>query len=222
MHYAAIDVGSPAKGNLGWFILGPVVEKGGTDPDALTNAIVAACRHGPLVLGFEAPMYVPAGRHVTALLKARPGEGSRAWSVAAGATTTAIALAVVPWLLDSISKRFVGARAWQDWNRLPKGPGEIVVFEAFVSGGPSDGHVADARAAATAAKAAFEGQNLPIASALADEDCMSLLGAALLHAGLTDDVSELHRRCLVVKAAKSVTMPPAEGVANSVVQQVRT
>lgn len=210
MHYAAVDVGSPAKGNLGWFILGPVVEEGGTDPDALIEALLRALRLGPMILGFEAPMYVPAGRGVSALLKARPGEGSRPWSVAAGATTTAIALAVVPWLLDSLSRQFPGVRAWQDWNRRPGKPGEIVVYEAFVSGGPSDGHVADARAAAVAAMAVFENQALPIASALAEEDCMSLLGAALLHAGLTEDVSELHRRCLVVRAAKSLSMLPRQ------------
>lgn len=219
MHYAAIDIGSPAKGNLGWFVLGPIVEEGGTDPDALIEALVAASRDGPLILGFEAPMYVPAGRHVEALLKARPGEGSRAWSVAAGATTTAIALAVVPWVLDCISKRVSGIRAWQDWNKPPAEPGEIVVFEAFVSGGPSDGHVADARVAALAAKAAFEAHRLPIVSALTDEDCMSLLGAALLHAGLTEDISELRRRCLVIRAAKSVT-DAATTTDNLVEQQV--
>lgn len=209
MHYAAIDVGSPAKGNLGWFIHGPIVDAGGTDPDTLIDALVAASQFGPLILGFEAPMYVPAGRQAVSLLKARPGEGSRAWSVAAGATTTAIALAIVPWVLDSLSKRHKGIRAWQDWNKVPRLKAELLVFEAFVSGGASDGHVADARAATIAAKAAFEGHIVPIASALEDEECISILGAALLHAGLSDDISELRRRCLVVKAAKLVSAVPA-------------
>jgi hypothetical protein len=205
MHYGVIDIGSPSKGNLGWSVIGPEVDTGGTDPDLLIEILETAARRGPLILGFEAPMYVPAGREVSALLKGRLGEGSRAWSVAAGATTTAIALAIVPWVLDCLSKRIDGMLAWQDWTRRPTAPGELLVFEAFVSGGPSDGHMADARAAALAAKLAFEGADLQIASALAHEDCMSLLGAALLHARLTDDISELHRRCLVIRAAKVVT-----------------
>lgn len=201
-HYAVIDIGSPAKGNLGWAILGPHNTDDGTAPDILIDKLVSAIRQGPLVLGFEAPMYVPAGRTVEALLKARPGEGSRAWSVAAGATTTAISLAVVPWVMDSLSKRIDSLRAWQNWERLPAASGEILVFEAFVSGGPSDGHAADARAAAIAARTAFEETSLPMTSALANEDCMSILGAALLHAGMSEDLSELRSRCLVIKAEK--------------------
>ncbi|WP_165603102.1 hypothetical protein, partial [Devosia elaeis] len=86
---------------------------------------------------------------------------------------------------------------------------ELLVFEAFVSGGPSDGHAADARAAAIAAQEAFvQGSNA--VSALAHEDCFSLLGAALLHAGMTDNISELHRSCMVVKAAKTVTGAEAQ------------
>lgn len=178
-HYAVIDIGSPAKRNLGWAILGPDDTDEGTAPDVLIDKLVSAVGKGPLILGFEAPMYVPAGRAVEALLKARPGEGSRPWSVAAGATTTAISLAVVPWVLDSLSKRIAGLHAWQDWGRLPVASGEVLVFEAFVSGGPSDGHAADARVAAIAARAVFEQTSLPMASALASEECMSILGAAL-------------------------------------------
>lgn len=151
-------------------------------------------------------MYVPAGRQVQALLKARPGEGSRAWSVAAGATTIAIALAVVPWILDSLQAAVPHAVAWQDWTRLPTMPGEILVYEAFVSGGPPDGHIADAHAAAVATRDVLA--TPPPASMLQIEAYMSLLGAALLHSGLSNDLMELRRQCLVVRAAKTVTGTP--------------
>lgn len=207
MHFAAVDIGSPAKGNLGWAVIGDNLDVGGTDPDELIKTLSEVSRGGPMVLGFEAPMYVPAGRQVQALLKARPGEGSRAWSVAAGATATAIALAVVPWILDSLQAAVPHAVAWQDWTRLPRVPGEILVYEAFVSGGPSDGHIADARAAAVATRDVMANP-LP-ESMLQTEACMSLLGAALLHSGLSDDILELRRQCLVVRAAKTVTGTPS-------------
>ncbi len=204
MHYAAVDIGSPVKGNMGWAVMGDGTDVGGTDAHDLIGALADAARKGPMVLGFEAPMYVPAKREMAAILKARPGEGSRAWSVAAGATTTAIGLAVVPWVLDKLAEAVPEATAWQDWTRIPTRPGEVLVFEAFVSGGPSDGHIADARAAARAAKLVIEGTK-PVASALAPEHCISVLGAAILHARLSTDIEELRRNCLVVRAAKAVS-----------------
>jgi hypothetical protein len=206
MHFAAVDIGSPAKGNLGWWVYGPAIDRGSTSTSDLLDALEEAITDGPVVLGFEAPMYVPAKREALNLLKSRPGEGSRPWSVAAGATTTAIALAVVPWLLDELSRRVPGIRAWQDWREAPSTVREMLVFEAFVSGGPSDGHAADAKAAAVAAEAAFAG-GAAFVSALSEEPCFSLLGAALLHAGMSSDLGELHRPCMVIKAAKTVSAP---------------
>lgn len=203
-YFAVIDIGSPAKGNLGWAVVGPDLDTAGTDPDVLTATLIDIINRGGLFLGFEAPMFVPAGRTTERLLKARGGEGSRPWSVAAGATVTTTALAVVPWVLDRIGQEVGGVCAWQNWTRLPTSAKEILVFEAFVAGGPSDGHAADAHAAATAARLAFSNGQLPT-SALLDEPCFSMLGAALLHAGLTRDLSELHTACLVVKALKMVT-----------------
>lgn len=205
MYFAAIDIGSPAKGNLGWWVLGPDIDQGGTDPGAMFDCLSMALANGPLALGFEAPMYVPAKREAQNLLRSRPGEGSRAWSVAAGATTTAVALAVVPWVLDELSRRSSGVSAWQEWTRRPKQPGELLVFEAFVSGGPSDGHAADARAAALAAHMVFKAADQP--SHLEAEHCFSMLGAALLHAGMSEDLSELQRQCMVIRADKVLTQP---------------
>jgi hypothetical protein len=205
VNYAVVDIGSPAKGNLGWSAIGPNLDNGGTDPEALIDTLVDVATRGPLALGFEAPMYVPARRDAADLLRARKGEGHRAWSVAAGATTTAIALAIVPWIFGRLSMRLPALTAWQDWTRLPTRPYEVLVFEAFVSGGPSDGHHVDARGAALAAQALLGRTGVSVSSALFEEECMSLLGAALLYSGLTDDTSELRRPCLVVRAEKVLT-----------------
>lgn len=203
-HFVAIDVGSPAKGNMGWWVLGPSIDRGGTNPDELIKTLVEVVRSGPVVLGFEAPMYVPAKRQSAELLRMRPGEGSRAWSVAAGATTIAIALAIVPWLLDELARHVDGVEGWQDWQRLPNAPRQLLVYEAFVSGGPSDGHAEDARAAAVATRELFAADSAPV-SALNTEPCFSVLGAALLHAGMSTDLSELDRQCIVVRAAKNLS-----------------
>jgi hypothetical protein len=209
IQYAVIDVGSPAQGNLGWFMTGPAGDAEGTDLHICMNELSRAVSLGPLILGFEAPMYAPAGRPPDKLLRARPGEGNRPWSAGAGATTTAMALAVVPWVLCSLSNKAAGIRGWQDWNRLPERSGEILIFEAFVSGGQSDGHVADARAATIAARSRFDSKALlPILSDLEDEPCLSIIGAALLMAEMTEDVSELQRACLVVRAAKTLSNDP--------------
>ena len=201
MHCAVVDIGSPSKGNLGWWLYGPKWDHGGVDPGAMKAAFANCLRDGPLVLGFEAPMYVPAKRDLLRSLQARPGEGSRPWSGSAGATVAAISLAIVPSLLDFLHAEVPGARAWQNWNLIPSKPGEMLVFEAFVSGGRSSGHEVDAKQAAVEAYRLLTGPG-EVLSCLGSEECFSLLGAALIHAGLSDDLAELKRPCLVVRAEK--------------------
>lgn len=201
MHCAVVDIGSPGKGNLGWWLYGPKWDVGGVGPDAMKAAFASCLREGPLVLGFEAPMYVPAKRALMRSLQARPGEGSRPWSGSAGATVAAISLAIVPSLLDFLHTEVSGARAWQDWNLMPSKPGEMLMFEAFVSGGRSSGHDVDAKQAAVEAYRLLTGTG-EVLSCLGSEECFSLLGAALIHAGLSSDLAELKRLCLVVRAEK--------------------
>jgi len=203
MHYAVVDIGSPKQGNLGWWVTGPFIEDGGTGPENLIAILTEAVRAGPVVLGFEAPMYVPSKRDIGATLQQRPGEVGRPWSAGAGASVTAMALALVPAILDRLASNVPGLKAWQDWTRLPAEPGHILVFEAFVTTGVSDGHAEDARLAAYAARELLGGGGGDVTSALGQEPCMSTLGAALLHAGLSDDLEELRRQCLVVKLSKT-------------------
>ncbi|WJH38442.1 hypothetical protein N7E02_07415 (plasmid) [Aliirhizobium terrae] len=201
MHYAVVDIGSPKQGNLGWWVTGPFSEDGGTDPDKMIAALTEAVRMGPTVLGFEATMYVPAKRDIRNTLQQRPGEAGRPWSAGAGASVTAMALALVPAILDRIAANVPGATAWQDWTRMPQKSGEILVFEAFVTTGVSNGHAEDAKLAAYAARALISDET--VVSALGDEPCMSTLGAALLHSGMSQDLGELRRQCLVVKLSKT-------------------
>ncbi len=201
MHCAVVDIGSPSKGNLGWWLYGPDWDVGGTDPAAMKAAFAICLAQGPMALGFEAPMYVPAKRDLMKSLQQRPGEGNRPWSGSAGATVATISMAIVPSLLDFLGAEVPRATAWQDWKRTPTEAGQMLVFEAFVSGGRSSGHDVDARQAAVEAYRLLTG-SAEVRSCLGSEECFSLLGAALIHADLSNDLSELKRPCLVVRAEK--------------------
>lgn len=213
MHYAVVDIGSPKQRNLGWWITGPFIEDGGTGPEDMIRALTEALHQGPMVLGFEAPMHVPVKRDIQATIQQRPGEAGRPWSAGAGASVTAMALALVPAILDRVAANVPGATAWQDWSRRPKFPAEILALEAFVTTGVSDGHAEDAKLAAYAAPSLLDGET--VVSALGQEPCMSTLGAAFLHSGMSQDIEELRRQCLVVKLTKTKPPKPVGSLLNS-------
>lgn len=194
---AVVDIGSPAKGRLGWYA---TAEKlGGTDIEELTDLLAAALGLGPCAIGFEAPMFVPYRIAVDRLTAARPGEGNRAWSAGAGAGALATALVVVPYILRRLREKSPHAQALLDWRNPPTNPGELLLFEAFVSGGTKGhDHVDDARRAAEKFLAACT--QLSKANHLEEEDCMGLLGAALLRTGWTEDLSVLKMGALVISA----------------------
>lgn len=134
------------------------------------------------------------------ILKARKGEGSRPWSAGAGATVTTTALAVVPYTLQKLRELLPAANGWLDWSKLPGVAGDILFFEAFVSGSAKAvDHASDAlRAADTLAERLSTGEGLM--SDLNDPEVFNLLGAALLRTKWTTDVSYLEQSCLVVRA----------------------
>ena len=194
---AVVDIGSPAKGRLGWYA--SPADQGGQDVEALTDLLAAALRQGPCALGFEAPMFVPYGRGLDRLTSARIGEGNRPWSAGAGAGALATALVVVPHILQRLRKKAPTARAVLDWRQPPTNADELLLFEAFVSSSAKGlDHVDDARRATKKFEAAcghLEGGN-----AIGEEHCLGLLGAALLRTGWTTELAVLNAPVLVVRA----------------------
>lgn len=195
---AVVDVGSPAKGRLGWYASPP--NRGGKDVEELADLLAAALERGPCALGFEAPMYVPYGRSIAQLTSARTGEGNRAWSAGAGAGVLATALVVVPYILSRLRAKAPNATAHLDWQNPPSSKGDLLLFEAFVSG-PSKGvdHSDDARIATNCFMAACD--RLDASNAVSEPDCLGLLGAALLRTGWSNDLGVLASKVLVIKAA---------------------
>lgn len=192
---AVVDIGSPAKGRLGWHVCPDDIH--GSEVGLLIEYLAAGLLRGPCALGFEAPMYVPFRDSLPDLMKARPGEGNRAWCAGAGAGSLATALAVVPYILRCLRAKVPTATATLDWMNPPAQPGELFLFEAFVSGdGRGGSHVDDAKIAAECFYAA--NADLNGASKLDPEPPFCLLGAAMLRTGWSDDFSVLSQNVLVV------------------------
>jgi hypothetical protein len=204
MHTAVIDIGKPGK-NLGWALSGPM-SFDGTDLDTCIDAVVAALRVGPVALGFEAPMFVPVRDDPMVLTKARSGEAaqgiSRPFSASAGATVLVTALVVVPYVLTRLRKLAPRARATMNW-RSPLGDrANLLLFEAFVTNqrkSTDTRHVEDAHLAIAAFQTGMRDPQ-SFTSAVAERDCLSLLGAAMLRTGWASDPAVVAEPCLVVRA----------------------
>lgn len=213
-----IDVGSPASGKLGWAIhRSDLAATSGTDLDAFVEAIAEVAGQQPVAVGFEAPLFIPLRRTALATLTARKGEGSRSWSAGAGATVTTAALGIMAYTLRQLRDLLPVATASVDWRTLPVQPGELLFFEAFVSQ-TSKGldHTHDASIAAEAARQLFE-MTTPCASAIAEEDVFSTLGAALLRTGWSTDLALLATPCLVVRPGfEQALLRPASGASDMI------
>lgn len=200
-----VDIGAPGR-NLGWAMDGPVT-KDGDDLDACIKAVATGLRYGPVALGFEAPMFVPFRNRAEILTKARQGESgpglpSRPFSASGGATVLVTALVVVPFVLNSLRRLAPEANATLDWRTPLRAPGDLLLFEAFVTNQRKTAdtrHVEDARLAVAAFR---DGLRSPggFVSAVSEPSLFSLLGATLLRTGWTTDLAVLSEPCLVVRA----------------------
>lgn len=204
MRVAVIDVGSPKSAGLGWWISGPEPQGGG-DVDRCIEAVADALARGPVALGFEAPMFVPLRSKPSDLTMARKGEGNRAFSGGAGGGVTTIGVLITAYALAELRKRVPDAVPTLDWRKPRWRAGDLLLFEAFVTGRKRaktapNRHVDDARDAATE----FLRHGAPSAVPNAIEDpttaWLNLLGAALLRTGWTTDLAVLDAACLVVRA----------------------
>jgi hypothetical protein len=205
MRVAVIDIGKPGK-NLGWAIDEPDGE--GTDLDACIDTLAASLSADAVALGFEAPQFVPMRPDPLKLTAGRNGEfGSgmptRTFSAGAGPTALVTSLVIVPYVLSRLRKVVPNATATFDWRHPLAQPGQLLLFEAFVTNQRKNAatrHIEDARLAITdfrrgmVSRGSFE-------SSVTSDKCMNLLGAALLRTGWSTDVTLLSTPCLVVRSA---------------------
>lgn len=149
-------------------------------------------------------MFVPMRSKAMALTEARDGDGGRPFSAAAGATALVTATVVVPYVLHGLRKAVPSASAtldWRRWQRQERKNGQLLLFEAFVSGKAKTNngtHEKDAEAAARA-----------LCDKLKDDRCVesmvtvgrsfNILGAMMLRTGWASTCRVLCASCLVIK-----------------------
>lgn len=200
------DVGSVEKGRFGWARRHPQSDDSqlGNSITELVRAVADDLRSGALVaLGFECPLFVPVRERPEEMTNGRRGEGNRPWSAAAGCAVLATGLTQVLWILMRLRELADISPSYLRWDQLPNdGPG-LFLWEAFVSGdakGTGDGnpHRQDAKLAVDAFLRALPDVNHQ--NAIDEPDVQSLVGAALLRSGWTNDVGILAQPCLVIRA----------------------
>ena len=173
----------------------------GNDMQKLADVVADGLNQGAKVaVGFECPLWVPVTDDRKKLTSGRSGEGNRAWSARTGSGSLATGLTQVSWILREIRKNLVDARAFLDWNSYRTSKDGLFIWEAFVSGkAKTDSHIGDAKAAVSAFVKALPSLETSIPEPLGSQT-RSLIGAALLWASWSEDLSLLHQPCTVIKA----------------------
>lgn len=200
------DVGSIKQGNFGWAREEVPVEeierhRGGTEIVDLVEALAEDLgADGRAALGFECPLFVPVTEDPLRLGVARPGEAARPWSAGAGTGALTTGLVQAAWVLAELRKRRPGDRAYLDWAAFETAGTGLFLWEAFVTEkAKAVTHFDDATIAVACFTAALPD---PMSSnAVTAERPLSLVGAAALWAGWSDEVELLRAPCLVLKAA---------------------
>lgn len=206
-----VDVGSIARGNFAWARLAvderAFDETARSDIRELVRALVEDLSAGRAVaLGFEAPIFVPVPDEANELGRARQGERDRPWSGGPGGTVLPTAIVQAAWILRSVREGSPKSAAFTSWSDFQDAREGLFVWEAFVSHKVKPtGHYEDALAAAHELAALASGGGDPgTASVVSDRrPVLSLIGAALLWAGWTDDLDFLHRSTPVIQATIS-------------------
>ena len=211
---AAIDIGSPRNNQkmVGWYIKTETDKYEGNLLDEFIDNLELALKAGPLALGFESPMFVPARDKVGELTKAREGEvekgyKNRPFSAGAGATVLVTGLVVARYILWKLRERFPQSdfpliESTLDWRSAPTETRQLLLFEAFVTEQPRDRpkpHIWDARQAVEAFQL-ITNKKEKVRKAQDDNNCLSLLGAILLHSKWTTEPKIIYEPCLVVFA----------------------
>jgi len=220
------DIGSVTAERFGWW---SSIRQKGTTPSSLAAFVAGALDAGfPVALGFECPLFVPLAYNERQLTSARPGEGSRPWSAGAGCGALTTGLVQVAWVLQEVRKLLTewkkSARAYLRWEEFEDNaqaevdlaPGRLFVWEAFISGAGKAlsyrdatlidaqwAHVRDACIAVEAFEQARLDPPLPKhgVEMQGEQPVYSLIGAALLRTGWSDDLGLLSQPCVVIMPA---------------------
>lgn len=198
---AASDIGSIKSGNFGWAIDNPEAGRSqGTDIDAFIDGLISNLKSGNKVaLGFEAPLFVPVRDEAIKVASARRGEGNRSWSAGAGTGALATGLVQTLYIFRKLHQSGIHDLTTEvDWYKFSSGTGSLFIWEAFVTAAAKGiTHEDDAVLAVEAFTSALPDPT--VSNAIEEEETFSLVGAGLLRAGLSTDISLLEKPVLVIK-----------------------
>jgi hypothetical protein len=204
----AVDIGSVRRKRFAWCRIGWEEEdsavKDGDNILDLAQGLADDLSAGRRVaLGFECPLFVPVPKDPMYLTDARSGENDRPWSAGAGCAVLATGLSECVWIFEKARDLVhVDVRATVAWQDFVAGKANLFVWEALVTrAAKRPSHREDARAAATTFMAEYP--YIIEADAVEkgkDQPYYSLVGAALLRSGLTQDLSMLCEKCIVIKS----------------------
>ena len=204
------DVGSIKRGNFGWAMASAYPdfqECKGKDIRVLAEQVAGALRAGAKVaLGFECPLWVPIDPDPEKLTSGRIGEGNRPFSAAAGATSLVTGLTETSWILERIRQAVDGTKVFLDWRTFNEARRGMFIWEAFVAnktrtgsdGMETDPHELDAKVAVDAFIQALPDPTSRDALTPTPRT-RSLIGAALLETGWSNDIELLRTPCMVIK-----------------------
>lgn len=201
----AVDVGSVKKGNFGWcrayidfkdinlYSSSSIEELIAYISDELNSGMKVA-------LGFECPLTLNLPEMPDNLTSARKGEGDRAWCASAGCGALAVGLVESAWILKKVSEKNIGRIIpTLNWEHFISSDANLFLWEAFVSSkAKGKSHEEDAIISVNTFMDAYP--NIGQASAIRNENPYSMIGAAVLRAGLSSDASILRQDCIVVLA----------------------
>ncbi|MEM6602824.1 MAG: hypothetical protein AAF621_02130 [Pseudomonadota bacterium] len=198
-----IDIGSPKLGNLGWAFYGAFegFEKTGENLDALIALIKDYSPQNGLILGLEAPLFVPLREDIYLATKGRSGEGGRPWSAGAGAQVLAMNLPIMTYLFSKLSD-IPELEVLVNENGFRGAPGQIMLFEALVSGqDKGSSHIQDALIMVNYCKDFAEAKSLPPTILQYEEqtEYFNLAAASLLRSGIIDDIALLQKPTPIYK-----------------------
>lgn len=186
-----IDIGSPKLGNLGWCLKETISgrEHTGFHLDTLFPHIKTSLENRALLLGLEAPIFVPLRGDLMLATKARKGEGRRPWSAGAGAQVLAMNMPIMAYLFAGIYKDTPKAVWHLNEEKFAGEKGHIMVFEALVSGADKgQSHINDAEIMARYCSTHARQKKLPPTILEHEEETayFNLAAAAMLRCGIQD------------------------------------
>lgn len=205
MIVAAIDVGAPR--NIGWAIIDDGIATHGIDLDEFIKLFSKACAGQPTALGFEAPLFIPRRQNLEDITRQRNGEAGRPWSAGAGATVTTIGLAVVDYTLSRLRELLPDKPATLDYEKWLSS-NELLIWEAFISGGNHAAPGEHWRDALTAAQGFIKAYpNLAAHNAINEHDVVSLAGLSLVRTGwVKPNQNILSQPTLVIRPRQDVSI----------------